>query len=178
MAPNAYRSAGAGEQIRYALADCSLGKIVVAATSRGICAILLGDDASALLQQLQRRFRRALLSAADADFEQSVAKVVALVEQPASGLDLPLDLRGTTFQHRVWQALRAVPPGSTVSYAEIARRLGVPHSARAVGQAVGANPVAVAIPCHRVIASDGSLSGYRWGPARKLALLARERDAK
>jgi AraC family transcriptional regulator of adaptative response/methylated-DNA-[protein]-cysteine methyltransferase len=177
MMPSAYRDGGAGEQIHYALTACSLGQALVATTDRGICAILLGDDATELLAELQQRFRRAHLIAAGAPFEQSVAKVVALVEHPAAGLDLPLDLRGTAFQHRVWQALRAVPAGTTVSYGEIARRLGVPNCARAVGRAVGSNPVAIAVPCHRVIASDGSLSGYRWGRSRKQALLARERSA-
>jgi AraC family transcriptional regulator of adaptative response/methylated-DNA-[protein]-cysteine methyltransferase len=174
MVPSAYRSGGNGEQIRFAIAQCSLGSILVAATDRGVCAITLGDEPEALLQDLQDRFPRAQLRGGDADFERTVAAVIGFVEAPATGLDLPLDLRGTSFQLRVWQALRAVPAGTTVSYAEIARRLGIPKASRAVGAAIAANPVAVAVPCHRVIRSDGALSGYHWGVARKHALLERE----
>jgi AraC family transcriptional regulator, regulatory protein of adaptative response / methylated-DNA-[protein]-cysteine methyltransferase len=174
MTASVYRARGAGEQIAFALRDCSLGKVLVAATRRGVCSILLGDDAAVLLQELQRRFSAARLTAGNRRFQRTVAQVVALVEQPGRGLELPLDVRGTAFQHRVWQALRAVPPGQTVSYGEIARRLGRPKAVRAVARAVATNPVAIAIPCHRVIASDGSLSGYRWGVARKRALLTRE----
>lgn len=178
MVPSVYRRGAAGELIRFAIGDCSLGKILVAATARGVCAILLGDDANALLRDLQRRFGKAQIAAGGAEFQDSVARVATLVEQPMRGLELPLDVRGTAFQHRVWEALRSVPPGSTVSYAEIARRIGQPRCVRAVGQAVAANPLAVAIPCHRVVASDGSLSGYRWGQARKRQLLAREGGQK
>ncbi len=174
MVPSVYRRGAAGELIRFAIGDCSLGKILVAATARGVCAILLGDDPKELLRDLQRRFDRAQLTTGGAEFQDSVAHVTTLVEQPMRSLDLPLDVRGTAFQHRVWQALRSVPPGSTVSYAEIARRIGQPQCVRAVGQAIAANPVAVAIPCHRIVGSDGSLSGYRWGQTRKRALLARE----
>lgn len=177
MVPSVYRRGAAGELIRFAIGDCSLGKILVAATTRGLCAILLGDDPQALLSDLQQRFDRAQLVAGDAEFHDWVRRVTMHVEQPAGELELPLDIRGTAFQHRVWQALRSVPAGSTVSYAEIARRIGQPQCVRAVGQAVGANPLAVAIPCHRVLARDGSLSGYRWGQRRKRELLAREAAA-
>jgi AraC family transcriptional regulator of adaptative response/methylated-DNA-[protein]-cysteine methyltransferase len=175
MAPTRFRAGGERTTIRFALGQCSLGAILVAATERGVCALLLGDVPEALLQDLQDRFPRAQLVGGDAAFETLVARAVALVEAPRRGHDLPLDVRGTAFQQRVWQALRAVPPGATVSYAELARRAGVPAAAvRAVGQAVAANPLAVAIPCHRVIRTDGALSGYRWGVARKRELLARE----
>ncbi len=174
MRPSVYRARGAGERIAFALRDCSLGKVLVAATRRGVCSILLGDDAAVLLQELQRCFSAAQLTAGDRHFQRTVTRAVALVEQPGARLELPLDVRGTAFQQRVWQALRAVPPGRTVSYGEIARRLGRPKAVRAVARAVASNPVAVAIPCHRVIASDGALSGYRWGTARKRALLNRE----
>ena len=174
MTPSRYRAGGEGATIRFALGACSLGSILVAATDKGICAILLGDDAAALLRDLEDRFPKAQLIGGDRGFERLVAQVAGLVEAPAGGLDLPLDLRGTAFQHRVWQALRKIPPGSTASYSQIARRLGIPGSVRAVAGAVAANPLAVAIPCHRVIRSDGSLSGYRWGVSRKRALLERE----
>ena len=174
MRPSSYRAGGVGAEIRFALARCSLGSILVAATERGVCAITLGDDPDALLRDLQDRFPRARLRGGDADFERMVATVIGFVESPAVGLDLPLDLQGTSFQLRVWQALRAVPAGQTVTYGEIARRLGIPKASRAVGGAIAANPVAVAVPCHRVIRSDGDISGYHWGVARKRALLARE----
>ncbi|MBC7453318.1 MAG: bifunctional DNA-binding transcriptional regulator/O6-methylguanine-DNA methyltransferase Ada [Massilia sp.] len=174
MSPASYRAGGSGATIRFAIGQCSLGAILVAATPVGICAILMGDDAECLLRDLQDRFPRAELRGAEADFEATVATVVGLVEAPALGLDLPLDVRGTAFQQRVWQALRAIPPGSTVSYAELARQVGVPSGARAIAGACAANPVAVAIPCHRVVRQDGSLSGYRWGVERKAALLQRE----
>ncbi len=174
MTPGAYRRGGEGARIRFAVGDCSLGAVLVAATERGVCAILLGDDPDRLLRQLQDRFPKAQLIGADRGFKRLIAAVAGLVEHPARGLDLPLDLRGTAFQYRVWQALRRIAPGTTVSYAELARRLGAPRAARAVGAAVAANVLAVAIPCHRVIRSDGSLCGYRWGVARKRALLERE----
>ncbi|MCD2514444.1 bifunctional DNA-binding transcriptional regulator/O6-methylguanine-DNA methyltransferase Ada [Comamonas endophytica] len=169
-----YRDGGAGAEIRFAIGQCSLGAILVAQSRRGICAILLGDDAELLVRDLQDRFPKAELIGADRGFEQLVAQVVGLIEAPALGLQLPLDVRGTAFQERVWQALREVPPGSTVSYAELAARIGSPKAVRAVGSACGANPLAVAIPCHRVLRSDGDLSGYRWGIERKRALLLRE----
>jgi AraC family transcriptional regulator of adaptative response/methylated-DNA-[protein]-cysteine methyltransferase len=174
MTPSRFRAGGVGARIRFAIGECSLGALLVAATDKGICAILLGKDPEALLRDLQDRFPKAQLIGGEPGFETLVARVAGLVEAPAHGADLPLDLRGTAFQHRVWQALRRIRPGSTLSYGELARRLGVPGSARAVAGAVAANPVAVAIPCHRVIRGDGSLSGYRWGVARKRALLERE----
>jgi len=174
MTPSAWRAGGAATEIRFAVGQCSLGAILVAATARGVCAILLGDDADALARDLQDRFPRARLIGGDAAFEQWVATVVGFVEAPALGLNLPLDVRGTAFQQRVWQALREIPAGSTASYAEIARRIGAPKSVRAVAQACGANRLAVAIPCHRVVRHDGALSGYRWGVERKRALLERE----
>jgi AraC family transcriptional regulator of adaptative response/methylated-DNA-[protein]-cysteine methyltransferase len=174
MAPGRYRAGGRGETIRFALAGCSLGAILVASTGRGICAILIGDEPEPLLQDLQQRFPQAELVGAEPGFEQTVAQVVGFVEAPRLGLDLPLDVRGTAFQRRVWEALRAIPAGATVSYSELAERLGMPTAARAVAGACAANPVAVAIPCHRVVRTDGALSGYRWGIERKRTLLERE----
>jgi AraC family transcriptional regulator of adaptative response/methylated-DNA-[protein]-cysteine methyltransferase len=174
MTPGAYRGGGDGARIRFAIGECTLGSILVASTDKGICAILLGDDAAALLRDLEDRFPKAQLIGGEPGFEKLVAQVAGLMEAPAQGLDLPLDLRGTAFQHRVWQALRRIRPGSTLSYGELARRLGMPASARAVAGAVAANPAAVAIPCHRVVRRDGSPSGYRWGVTRKRALLERE----
>jgi AraC family transcriptional regulator of adaptative response/methylated-DNA-[protein]-cysteine methyltransferase len=176
MRPTDYRSSGKGHAIRFAVAQSSLGSLLVAASDKGVCAILLGDDADALVRDLQDRFRNADLIGGDREFEAWVAKVVGFIEAPKLGLDLPLDLRGTTFQQRVWSALRKIPAGQTVSYAELARKIGTPTATRAVAQACGANPLAVAIPCHRVVRTDGSLSGYRWGVERKRELLARERD--
>lgn len=174
MTPSRFRAGGTDAEIRFALGECSLGSILVAQSVKGVCAILLGDDPEALLRDLQDRFPRATLIGGDEAFERVVAAVVGFVEAPAAGLDLPLDVRGTAFQQRVWQALRAIPAGRTVTYAEIARRIGAPSSVRAVAQACGANPLAVAIPCHRVVRTDGSVSGYRWGVERKQALLQRE----
>jgi AraC family transcriptional regulator of adaptative response/methylated-DNA-[protein]-cysteine methyltransferase len=151
-----------------------LGSILVAQSERGICAILLGDDPDALTRDLQDRFPQATLIGGDAEFEQFVATVVGFVEAPALGLDLPLDVRGTAFQQRVWHALRTIPAGATASYTDIAKRIGAPHAVRAVAQACGANALAVAIPCHRVVRRDGALAGYRWGVERKRTLLARE----
>jgi AraC family transcriptional regulator of adaptative response/methylated-DNA-[protein]-cysteine methyltransferase len=177
MTPSHYRSGGADTEIRFAVGECSLGSILVACSARGICAIMIDDDPEALARELQDRFPKARLVGGDAQFEQWVAKVIGLVEQPRLGLDLPLDVRGTAFQRRVWNALRRIPVGRTVSYSDIARRIGAPKSVRAVAQAVAANKLAVAIPCHRVIHSDGTLSGYRWGVERKRALLDREAKA-
>jgi len=174
MTPGAFRAGGSGAVIRFAIAACSLGALLVASTDKGVCAILLGDDADMLLRDLQDRFPQADLRGAEPDYEQTVAKVIGLVEAPALGLDLPLDVRGTAFQRRVWQALREIPAGSTVSYAELARRIGLPTGARAVAGACAANALAVAIPCHRVVRNDGALSGYRWGVERKQQLLDRE----
>ena len=177
MTPTAYRKGGADTTIRFAIGRCSRGAILVAASDKGVCAILLGDDADALLRDFQDRFPRADLIGGDAGFERLVALVVGFVETPAVGLDLPLDVRGTAFQQRVWRALRAIPPGTTASYGEVARRIGAPRSVRAVARAIASNPLAVAIPCHRVVASDGGLTGYRWGIERKRALLEREAGA-
>lgn len=175
MAPSRFKAGGAGEEIRFAVAACSLGAILVAATERGICAVLMGDDPEPLVRDLQDRFPKANLIGADAGFERTVAQVIGLVEAPRIGLDLPLDVRGTAFQQRVWAALRAIPAGETVSYTELAQRIGSPAAVRAVAGACAANPVAVAIPCHRVVRNDGGLSGYRWGIERKAALIAREK---
>jgi AraC family transcriptional regulator of adaptative response/methylated-DNA-[protein]-cysteine methyltransferase len=177
MTPTAFRAGGDGASICFAVGECSLGSVLVAAADRGVCAVLLGDDPDALVRDLQDRFPRARLIGGDGDFERLVARVVGLVERPAQGVDLPLDIRGTAFQRRVWQALREIPPGSTLSYAEVAERIGRPGSARAVARACASNPIAVAIPCHRVVRNDGSLSGYRWGVDRKSKLLARERES-
>ncbi len=174
MTPVNYRAGGTNTLIRFAVGECSLGAILVAASERGVCAILLGDDPDTLVRDVQDRFPKADFIGGDANFEHLIAQVVGFVEMPKVGLDLPLDLRGTTFQMRVWQALRDIPPGETASYAEIAKRIGAPRSARAVAQACAANPLAVAIPCHRVVRRDGGLSGYRWGIERKRALLKRE----
>ncbi len=177
MRPSDYRSSGRGRQIRFAVAQCSLGAILVAASDTGICAISLGDDPDHLVRELQDRFSRAELTGGDAEFEAWVAQVIRFVEMPRLGLDLPLDVQGTAFQQRVWQALREIPPGSTASYAEIAARIGAPQAVRAVAGACAANTLAVAVPCHRVVRADGALSGYRWGVARKRSLLDRETAA-
>ena len=177
MTPSDYRKGGRDTDIRFALAQCALGAILVAQSARGICAISMGDDPEALLRELQDRFPQARLIGADAEFEALVARVIGFVEAPGTGLDLPLDIRGTAFQERVWQALRQIKPGETVSYTEIARRIGSPKSVRAVAQACAANQIAVAIPCHRVVRNDGAISGYRWGVARKRALLETEAQA-
>lgn len=176
MTPRRYRAGGSGEAIHFAVAGCTLGALLVAATARGICALLLGDDPEALVRDLQDRFPNAELVGAEPGFERTVAQVVSFVEAPRIGLDLPLDVRGTAFQQRVWQALRQIPPGRTVSYAELAERLGMPKGARAVASACAANPVAIAIPCHRVVRIGGAISGYRWGVERKRALLELERE--
>jgi AraC family transcriptional regulator, regulatory protein of adaptative response / methylated-DNA-[protein]-cysteine methyltransferase len=174
MTPTDYRQGGARVCIRFAVGACSLGSILVAASDKGVCAILLGDDPEALVQDVQARFPKADLEGADAGFEHWVARVVGLVEAPRLGLDLPLDIRGSVFQERVWRALRAIPVGSTVNYTELAAAIGAPRAARAVAQACAQNPLAVAIPCHRVVRRDGALSGYRWGVERKRELLRRE----
>lgn len=174
MTPGAWRAGAPDAVVRFAIGECSLGSILVASTERGVCAIALGDDPQALLRELQDRFPRATLQGGDRDYERLVARVVGFVEAPGQGLDLPLDVRGTAFQQRVWQALREIPPGRTASYTEIAAALGTPKAVRAVAGACAANTLAVAIPCHRVVRQDGHLSGYRWGVARKRALLERE----
>ena len=177
MTPSRYRAGGASTEIRFAIGECSCGSILVAASERGVCAIFLGDDPDVLARDLQDRFPRADLVGDDKAFEKIVAKVVGFVETPGLGLDLPLDVRGTAFQQRVWQALGKIPAGSTVSYTELAKRIGSPKSVRAVASACAANAIAVAIPCHRVVRIDGALSGYRWGVERKRALLDKESGA-
>lgn len=177
MTPTRYRSGGDNEEIRFAIGEASLGAVLVASSLKGIVSILIGDDPETLLRDLQDRFPRAKLIGADADYEALVARVVGLVDAPELGLDLPLDIRGTAFQQRVWQALRSIPAGTTASYAEIAGIIGAPKSVRAVAQACAANNIAIAIPCHRVVRSDGSISGYAWGVERKRELLAKEAKA-
>ncbi len=174
MTPSAYRAGGADVAIDFAVGECSLGSILVARTDRGICAIALGDDADALVKELQDRFPAAALRGGDRAFEKLVAQVIGLVEAPGTRHELPLDVRGTAFQRRVWEALRTIPAGTTLSYAELAAKIGSPGAVRAVGAACGANTLAIAIPCHRVVRTDGSLSGYRWGVERKRELLKRE----
>ena len=178
MTPTAVRAGGAGVAIRFVVERSSLGMVLVAATERGICAVTLGDEPEALTQDLARRFPRASRAPGGPEMQALVAAVLALVENPAAGAaHLPLDIRGTAFQVRVWEALTKIPAGRTVSYAELAAAVGSPRGARAVAAACASNPLAVAIPCHRVIRGDGDLSGYRWGLERKRALLARERAA-
>ncbi|TAL83539.1 MAG: bifunctional DNA-binding transcriptional regulator/O6-methylguanine-DNA methyltransferase Ada [Candidimonas sp.] len=177
MTPTAYRRGGANIAIRFAVGQCSLGAILVAASDKGICAISLDDNPQALIRELQDRFAHAELIGGDADFEAWVARVVGFIEAPRIGLDLPLDIRGTAFQQRVWRALQEIPAGATATYSDIAQSIGAPKAVRAVAGACAANVLAVAIPCHRVIRSDGALSGYRWGIERKRALINRERAA-
>ncbi|OBX34665.1 bifunctional transcriptional activator/DNA repair enzyme Ada [Halomonas elongata] len=177
MTPTTYKRGGRDTAIRFAVGECSLGSVLVACSARGVCAILLGDDPDDLVRDLQDRFPQAELDAGEASFESWVAQVIGLIDDPALGTELPLDIRGTAFQQRVWQALREIPAGTTASYTEIAERIGSPAAVRAVARACAANPLAVAIPCHRVVRQDGNLSGYRWGIERKRALLEREADA-
>jgi AraC family transcriptional regulator of adaptative response/methylated-DNA-[protein]-cysteine methyltransferase len=177
MTPTEYRAGGPLTEIRFAVGECSLGSVLVAATSKGVCAILLGGDPDGLVRELQDSFPRATLLGGDEAFEATVSRVVGFIESPGAGIELPLDVRGTVFQQRVWQALRGIPAGSTLSYMDIARRIGAPTSVRAVAQACAANTLAVAIPCHRVVKQDGALSGYRWGAERKRVLLEREKRA-
>lgn len=178
MTPKKFRSGGTGETIRFAVGECSLGSILVAASEKGICAISLGDDPNKLCEELQDRFSKARLIGDDVKFGGVVARVVGFVEAPCLGLDLPLDVRGTAFQQRVWQALRGIPAGSTAGYAQVAASIGSPKSVRAVASACAANTIAVAIPCHRVLRTDGTLSGYRWGVERKRSLLQLEKTAR
>jgi AraC family transcriptional regulator, regulatory protein of adaptative response / methylated-DNA-[protein]-cysteine methyltransferase len=166
-----------GTNIFFTIGECSLGSVLVAQSARGVCSILIGEDPARLAQDLRHRFPKANLVASVNGQEELVAQVAGLIEKPGAGLDLPLDVQGTAFQQLVWDALQRIPPGSTASYTDIARQIGVPGAVRAVAQACGANALAVAIPCHRVIRNDGSLSGYRWGIERKRALLAREAHA-
>ncbi len=174
MKPTQYRAGGSGASIRFAVGECSLGSILVAATEVGICAIALGDDADGLLRDLQDRFPKADLIGGDKAFERMVAKVIRFVERPSREFKLPLHVQGTAFQQRVWQKLCEIPCGQTWTYSQLARDLGEPKANRAVAHACAANPIAVAIPCHRVVRIDGSLSGYRWGIERKAKLLKAE----
>lgn len=174
MTPSAWRAGGTGVTVRFAVGTCSLGEILVAHSGRGLCAVLLGEDAETLIQDLQDRFHDATVLGGDADFDGIAAEVIAYVDDPTLGLSLPVDIRGTAFQRRVWTALREIPSGETRSYADVARAIGKPKAHRAVASACGANPVAVVVPCHRVMRSDGGLGGYRWGLATKRTLLARE----
>lgn len=177
MTPTAFRRDGEGVDIRFAVAQCSLGALLVAASSTGICEIALDADPEQLVRNLQDRFKAARLIGADTEFEAWVAAVVGFVEDPSRGLDLPLDVRGTAFQRRVWEALRDIPAGTTATYTDIAARIGSPRAVRAVARACATNNIALAIPCHRVVRTDGSLAGYRWGIDRKRVLLAREAQA-
>lgn len=174
MLPANFQGGGEGEQIRFAVGNCSLGVILIAATEKGVCAILLGDHPESLTHDLQNRFPHANLVVGDPDFEALAFKAITLVEAPAKAVDLPLDIRGTAFQQKVWNAIRNIPVGTTASYGEIAGRIGSAGAARAVGEACAANSLAVAVPCHRVVRKDGTLSQYRWGVKRKQALLERE----
>ncbi len=178
MTPSEFRKGGAHLVIRFALGESSLGSVLVAATERGVCCVLLGDDRDELTRDLAARFPHAERSGDEPELESMLARVIALVEMPAVAPELPLDIRGTAFQERVWRALSAIPAGETRTYSEVARDIGAPGAARAVASACAANALAVAIPCHRVVRTDGSLSGYRWGVERKRALLAREAEAK
>jgi AraC family transcriptional regulator of adaptative response/methylated-DNA-[protein]-cysteine methyltransferase len=177
MTPSQFRAGGTDTDIFFAIADCSLGSILVVQSKKGVCSILIGDDPILLARDLQDQFPKANLIGNEHGYEDIVAKVVGLIEAPVIGLDLPLDIRGTVFQQRVWNALQQIPPGSTATYTEIARKIGMPKALRAVAQACASNVLAVALPCHRVIRTDGSLSGYRWGVKRKRALLEREERA-
>ena len=175
MKPSAYKNGAQDVLIRFAIAPCFLGLILVAATAQGICAIDFGDTIEALKENLRRRFPKAEVQGSDPGFTAMVAKVLAVLEEPHRGrLDLPLDVQGTAFQRRVWLALQEIPPGDTVSYTDVASRIGKPTAARAVARACASNPVAVAIPCHRVVRGNGQLGGYRWGLDRKRVLLERE----
>lgn len=164
-----------GAEMRFVVGECSLGSILVAKSGKGICAILLGDDPDTLISELQRRFPNVQPAGGDSEFMRLVAKVARFVEDPSKDLDLPLDLHGTPFQQKVWRELRKIPPGTITSYGQIAKRIGTPKSVRAVAGAIAANPIAVAVPCHRVVRTGGALGGYRWGSERKRALLEREK---
>ena len=178
MRPSDFRKGGAGATIQFAVGECSLGSVLAASSVKGVCAILLGDDPAALVKDLHERFPKATLVAGNRAYTRVVARVIRLVERPQAGLALPLDVRGTAFQQRVWKALREIPAGRTETYTEVAARVGKPGAVRAVAGACAANAIAVAIPCHRVIRNDGSLAGYRWGVARKRTLLERERQTR
>ncbi len=177
MTPAEFKAGGANTSITFATGTCSLGVVLVASTPIGVCAVLMGDDRASLQHDLKQRFPKATLQRGDRKFGKLLARAIAKVENPAQADSLPLDVRGTVFQHKVWRALREIPSGTTISYAELAKRIGKPGAVRAVASACGANPVAVVIPCHRVVGKDGALSGYRWGINRKRRLLERERTS-
>lgn len=177
MAPKKYRAGGNNTEIYFAIGECSLGSVLVAQSERGICAIALGDDPNALLNELQEQFATAKLIGGDTNYEKIVAQVIGFIEHPTDNFDLPLDIRGTLFQQRVWQALQTIKPGETLSYGELATRIGSPKAVRAVASACAANVLAIAIPCHRIVRNNGDLSGYRWGVERKRALLDQERSS-
>jgi AraC family transcriptional regulator of adaptative response/methylated-DNA-[protein]-cysteine methyltransferase len=178
MRPSTFRDGGRGATVRFAVGECSLGSILVASSDKGVCAILLGNDPAQLVRDLQDRFPQATLIGGDCRYELLVSRVIGFVEQPGAALNLPLDVQGTAFQQKVWQALRKIPAGKTATYSEIAASIGMPKAVRAVAGACAANPIAVAIPCHRVVRTDGGLSGYRWGVERKRALLKNESKSK
>src|SRR4051794_11155463 len=161
-------------ELHYAIGHCSLGSVLIARGERGVCAVLLGDDPESVTSELEKRFPQAALLPRDQELAQYLSQVVGLIEAPGRPLDLLLDLRGSTFQQRVWQALREIPTGTTTTYSEVASRIGAPKAVRAVARACATNPLALLVPCHRVIGKDGDLSGYRWGVERKRMLLARE----
>ena len=175
MTPGAARRGGAGETIRAAFADGALGRLLVGATATGVCFLGFGEGDDALMGDLRQRFPRAAVVADDAGLAALVGQVVAFMEEPRAALALPLDLRGTLFQQRVWEALRRIPVGEVRSYSEVAVAIGAPRAVRAVARSCAVNPVSLAVPCHRVVGADGSLTGYRWGLARKRALLDREK---
>ncbi|MFN2136036.1 MAG: bifunctional DNA-binding transcriptional regulator/O6-methylguanine-DNA methyltransferase Ada [Candidatus Promineifilaceae bacterium] len=176
MKPKTYLQGGTGMEIRYAIVPSYLGWVLVAATEQGICRIDLDDDPEALRARLAESLPEATLIAGEETFAWYVQRVIAFLERPQQGLDLPLDIQGTAFQRRVWAALQTIPAGSTVSYGELAKAIGQPSAARAVASACAANHIAVAIPCHRVVRGDGGLGGFRWGVPRTAALLAREAE--
>lgn len=177
MTPGQYQGRGAKARIKYALAQTSLGWLLVAATEKGVCFIALGDSPQKLLDSLQSRFSRADISQADAEFSGLLKHLTAFLDAPEQGLDLPLDIQGTAFQRRVWAALQELKPGQTITYSQMAQRLGMPQAPRAVASAIASNPLALAVPCHRVVRKDGGLGGYRWGLARKEQLLKRESES-
>jgi len=174
---SASKHARAGVPIHFAIGECSLGSILVANSERGVCAILIGDNPTLLIHDLQSQFPHSDFLGSESGSDDLVAKVIGIIEKPGAGLDLPLDIRGTAFQQSVWTTLQQIPAGSTATYAEIAKLIGMPKAVRAVAQACGANSLAVVVPCHRIVRSDGTLSGYRWGVERKQALLEREAQA-
>lgn len=176
MTPKRVRKGGQGVRMLFAIGECSLGSVLVASSAKGVCAMLMGDTPQIVLEDLQTRFPNADLNGNDPEYDQLIGHIIQFVDFPHKEFDLPLDIQGTAFQQRVWQALREIPVGETASYGEIANKIGAPRSYRAVAQACGANNIALAIPCHRVVRSDGGLSGYRWGIERKKNLLKIEKS--